>query len=239
MISCRFAFLLFLFSTSQTLADPPNNPKFDRGPWNSCPPGDPVKDPGSWNFTDRITGGFVESIAEGVITLYWPALDVLRLRHDPMTGEQLEEMKKTLPAVPAKKFLLGEELTKGGYVKTGIDHNTYRITDVRVGDRVTIHYDRRNGVDLCRTICINRRPNGDVPPAPGEKPDVFHKWHESVNADQDWEQSRVPYPRKYWPTYMGADGKFYAGPYPQESTQIVPIRPAIAPPPRKVPPAKG
>jgi hypothetical protein len=44
----------------------------------------------------------------------------------------------------------------------------YRLTDVKVGDLVTILYARVNGVDICDHICIKRRPGGLVPPLPKE-----------------------------------------------------------------------
>jgi hypothetical protein len=224
LIACLFV----LLTAGQAPAAPPEGPmKTDPEPWNATPPGDPIKDPESWTFTGRGTGGFVQSVGKDGITLYRPAMDVLHLRHDPLTGDPLGVTKKdTLPAWPAKTFLLGEELAKGEYIKTASPPDTYRITDVRVGDWVCIKYDRRNGVDICRTICIHRRPNGRVPPAPGEKPDEFRKYHEGANASQDWEENRLPYPRKYWPSYMGKDGKIYEGPYPSESIQMVPIPPA-------------
>ena len=49
---------------------------------------------------------------------------------------------------------------------------------------------------------------GQVFPAPGEKPNVRHLHHEQANADQDWEEKRMAYPRKYWPTFLADDGEF-------------------------------
>lgn len=238
----RVACLLVLLWAGQAPAAPPANSIKPPEPWGSGPPGDPIKDPESWTFTKRGTWGFVESIGKDGITLYWPAREIVTERLDPMTGEPRGVPKReTFPAIPAKTFMIGEDLAKGGYKKSDTSnytYRTYRITDVRVGDRVSIEYDRRNGVDICQTICIDRRPKGDVPPAPGERPDSFHKWHELENANQDWEENRAPYPRKYMPSYMGADGKLYVGPFPQQSTRIILIPPEVAPPPRIVPLAR-
>lgn len=235
MMDNRFACLLVLLLAVSALVAPPENTKTDPQPWGAPPP---KGDPESMNRTRCRTAGFVKSIDKDGITLFWPAMRVLHLRHDPVTGDLIDLKKDTRPAVPAKIFHLGEELAKGGYDKTA--SNTYRITDVRIGDRVDIHYDRRNGVDICRTICIDRRPDGQVPPAPGEKPDAFRKHHEQANADQDWEEFQSPYPRKYWSSYRGDDGQFYPAPYPSESTVAVPI-PSIpvAPAPRELKPKSG
>ena len=48
----------------------------------------------------------------------------------------------------------------------------YRLTDVKVGDCVTIDYARVNGVDICDHIWIRRRPDGLVPPLPKEAEDL-------------------------------------------------------------------
>lgn len=212
--------LLFAVGASQPA--PPAKPKFDPGPWGAPPP---MGDPESMNYSRVRTSGYVESITKDGITLYWPKREMLRLRYDPMTGALIDEKKETLPAVPAKTFPLGKELAAGEYMKPADADMTYRITHVRVGDRVSIEYDRRNGVDICKMIRIERRPGGRVPPAPGEKADTFRKHHEGANANQDWEENRTPYPRKYWSSYRGADGRLYEGPYPSDSIQIVPIKP--------------
>lgn len=222
MPSACAACLLVLLLAGPTLADPPlaDPPKklnLESRPWGAPP----VQGQYFLNIKQCRTRGFVQSIGKDGITLYWPAREVLDMRHDPVTGQLLELKKRTLPAVPAKTFVLGEDLAKGGY--SGLDSDSYRVKDVGVGDLVDVHYDRRNGVDICKTIRIDRRPGGRVPPAPGEKPDAFHKHHEQANAHQDWEDFRTPYPRKYWPAYRGPDGKLYAGPYPSESSQDTPI----------------
>lgn len=236
MLAYRLACLVGLFAAGHALADPPAKPKFDPGPWGAQPPsGDPKNPYSSPNITGVPTWGFVESTSKDGITLYRPAVELLHLRQDPVTGELLEAKKgKSVPAVPAKTFLHSDELAKGGYFKTGSESDTYRIKDVRVGDRVRIEYDRRNGVEICKAIWIDRRPGGQVPPASGEKPDAFRKHHERANADQNWEEFRTPYPRKYWLSYM-KDGMLYEGPYPSESTVSIPIPPLpVVPAPREL-----
>ncbi len=210
-------------------------PTKQEDPWDSGPPPNP-KEPASWTFTDRQTSGFVEAVNAQSITLHWPERRVLKLRYDPKTGQQLSCTEERFAAVPGKQFALDATLAKGEYLNTGSPDDTYRIRDVKLGDRVLITFDRRNGINTCKTIRITRRPGGDVPPAPGEKPTAFHKHHEQANADQQWEENRLPYPRKYWPSYLGQDGNFYATPYPSDSKVIVAV-PPIAPPPREIKPA--
>lgn len=224
--------LLLLYLPGQAPQTPHEKPKFDPeyAAWGArLPAGDPAKDPESWTFTGRTAHGFVAAVAKDGITLYWPARKIVQSWHNPETGVQLRMREETFPAIPPRKFRFGEVLAAGGYDKTVSAENTYRITDVRVGDLVDLVYDRRKGVDICRTINILRRPGGLVPPAPGEKPNEFRTHADGANAHQAWEENRIPYPRKFWPVYRGQDGRFYAAPYPSESTQIVPIEPRSTP----------
>jgi hypothetical protein len=78
----------------------------------------------------------------------------------------------------------------------------YRAADVRVGDRVVIHFGRVGvgveQVDICETITITRRPGGRVPPAPEEgNYDYFPRHSEWMNALQDWEEKGIRPPEKY------------------------------------------
>jgi hypothetical protein len=181
---------------------------------------------------ERITSGYVWSVGKDGITLYWPERTVRRLRHDPLTGELLEMKEEIESAISPKKFALDKELAEGGYGKTGGDSSTYRIADVRVGDRVGIWFCRRNGVDICRCIEIGRRPDSLVPPAPGMKLDDEEeaRFYEKQKAWQNWEKHRLPFPRNCMPTYVRNDGKVCFGPYPAESMEIIPIR-YVAPAP--------
>lgn len=200
--------------------------------------GAPLPDPKlpvTWNFQSHATGGFVRAVGKDHLTLYRPAGTLLRCTFDPLTGQQTGVAETRHAEWPAKTFALGEDLAKGQYMRIATASNTYRAADVRVGDWVTIQYDRVNGIDTCTQISIHRRPGGAVPPAPGEKPWEFKKYHEQANADQNWEEKRLAYPRKYWPTYLGKDGNFYAAPFPSESTEYVVIRP-VAPMPREAKP---
>lgn len=80
----------------------------------------------------------------------------------------------------------------------------YRISDVKLGDKVDICFDSKNMILTCKMICIQRRPGGRVPPSPTDKPDDELKWHERVNAYQDFEEKGIPLPPKYDPVHQEA-----------------------------------
>jgi hypothetical protein len=189
------------------------------------------------NYSEVSTSGYVWSIGKDTITLYWPERTVFRLRHDPLTGERLEMRGGLYAAIPPKSFALSKDLAEGGHGTTGGDSATYRIADVRVGDRVALYYDRRNGVDICRAICIGRRPDGLVPPAPGMKfidKNEEERFYVRQQAWQDWEKHRLPFPPGYLPNVLKG-GRWFYGSYPAESIEITPIMHA-APAPREADP---
>lgn len=95
-----------------------------------------------------------------------------------------------------RSFPLGMLLRSGRFWE-GEHPMTYRLVDVKVGDRVSIACLKLNEELRCETICIQRRPGGRVPPCPDEKPDSNRKWHEYVNAKQDFEEKGIPLPAKF------------------------------------------
>lgn len=199
-------------------------------PW-SAPKANP-RQPNTWNFAARETSGYVYGVGKDRLVLYWPARMIQKMKNDPITGALLSTQETVDHfGIPPKSFILCDVLKKGESPRVN-SADSYCVSDVQIGDFVTISYNRTNGEDICRTIRIVRRPGGVVPPAPRERPADFRRHHEQANADQQWEEYRQPYPRKYWPTYMGNDGKFYAGPYPTETRIVIPIRP-VAPMPRE------
>jgi hypothetical protein len=81
----------------------------------------------------------------------------------------------------------------------------YRLTDVKVGDRVDIEYSIIDGVVTCDHICIKKRPGGRVPPLPEEAealrggkprpsgiPRLYIPYHEYMNAYWDLEDKGIP-----------------------------------------------
>ena len=223
-----FTCLLVVIAAGAALADPPTT-KWKDDAWglavfDGVPP---------INQTRCGAYGYVWAIDKDGITLYRPSLEAYEMRHDPESGALLWMSKKErFPSVPPKTFLLCDDLAGGGWFEDAHSSNTYRIRDVKTGDRVDIEYNRRNGVDICQQIQIRRRPGGLVPPAPGEKPNEFLKHHERMNADQDWEEFGIPYPPKYFNEYM-KNGLFYATQYRTRTFRSEILR---APAPREVKP---
>ena len=93
---------------------------------------------------------------------------------------------------------VGKTLRSGGYWEE--EHPaTYRLVDVKVGDRVEICCLELNGELRCETIRIDRRPGGRVPPCPDKNPHSDWKWHERANAYQDLEEKGIPLPARFDP----------------------------------------
>jgi hypothetical protein len=108
-----------------------------------------------------------------------------------------------IPPQPPRTFLAGNVFADGGYCKELHAQCSYRWSDVKVGDRVTIRFERAGDALQCTAIQIERRPGGRVPPAQLKVPDPFHQnlpqWHEQCNAHQDLEEKGTPLPEKYRP----------------------------------------
>lgn len=88
-----------------------------------------------------------------------------------------------------RTFIASPVLASGSYPIGGftVPSHTYRLSDVKVGDRIQLTYSRSNGVDYCDEICITRRPDGRVPPAPGEPLGQRFRHHDAMNLAQDRE----------------------------------------------------
>jgi hypothetical protein len=103
---------------------------------------------------------------------------------------------------------------------------TYRLSDVRVGDLVSLKGRREEGINTCDTVSILRRPGSRVPPAPGEPEDQVDKFHEGMQALQDQEEQGTGVPRK--PGEGPPDAKRATPPPPKKNAappMIPPARP--------------
>jgi hypothetical protein len=104
----------------------------------------------------------------------------------------------------------------------------YRLTDVKEGDWVMIHYARIDGSDICDHVCIEKRPGGRVPPLSDEAEELMRPapsppwaknplraryipYHERMNAYWDLEDRGIPYPEKF-----GTERRFPVAPAPRE-----------------------
>jgi len=100
-----------------------------------------------------------------------------------------------------KTYALSPVLQRGGIPPSSVCTYQYRVTDVRLGDRVAIHISRWSGVDVCDGVCVKRRPGGRVPPEPNFDPRATSHHHERAQAYQDWEEKGIPFPDKYCPDW--------------------------------------
>lgn len=101
--------------------------------------------------------------------------------------------------LPVRRFRVSRTLAGGGFDPSAPPGATYRLSDVRVGDRAGVELRRDGDEDVAHQIGIGRRPGGRVPPAPGQDPDARNPHHERANAWQDFEERGIPLPDKYDP----------------------------------------
>jgi hypothetical protein len=107
------------------------------------------------------------------------------------------------PAVPPQELKLRGSLAEG-QLPERTESVSYRITDVRIGDRVVVNRSStREGLWFCDHIMILRRPGGKVPEAPHDTDSKSrgYAWHEHCQAHQDFEEKGIPIPDKFLPGY--------------------------------------
>lgn len=151
----------------------------------------PVVQPPKVEFSHAEMRGNVIAITKSSITINSDAITKYRPIARPM-GEPIG-WARTIgwvrdEVIPSQKktFPVCEALALGGFRDDGrvLDHFTYPLSDVKVGDKVSIMYSRVDGTDICDGICIRRRPGGKVPPASGEPADRKSRWHDNANESQ-------------------------------------------------------
>lgn len=126
-----------------------------------------------------------------------------------------------------REFPIEEWLVKEKAPPAQLLGGCYLPSDVRVGDRVEIMYADDGRTATCHEINILRRPGGRVPPDHAAIAAPFTRHHDLMNAQQDWEERRIPIPDQY---HLG--GKQGA---------IAPMPRDVLPPeegPPRIPPAK-
>jgi hypothetical protein len=104
----------------------------------------------------------------------------------------------------------------------------YVLSDVRVGDLVSIRYytsHRRGILEVCLEVKIWRRPGGKIPPWPGDGDPLTNergtRFHQRMQAYQDWEEKGIPIPEKFRPVPTG----MLAVPFPPEAPMPRPAGP--------------
>lgn len=103
------------------------------------------------------------------------------------------------PPQPPKTFTAVGPLAEREHLPSGCEGTLYRLSDAQVGDRVSFHSRKYDGVDEVHYVSITRRPGGRVPPCPAGDSESRGPWHERMNAIQAWEERREPIPDKYHP----------------------------------------
>jgi hypothetical protein len=169
-------------------------------------------------LTIMINGRMIKGIT-AVST--WETLTVTAASGEVTTFRRIDQ--------PLLRFEACEELAAGKYLAVLNNReipytDTYRLADVRVGDVVIIASRRENGIAVCKTIRIMRRPGGQIPPTPVEPPDPRHKHHEMRQAEQDLEEKGIPIPDRFLPPWELAVRPAKIAPMPR--VFIPPIPPA-------------
>jgi hypothetical protein len=168
---------------------------------------------------------------------YWGV--VTEVTKNSITIQGSDEWPKTFPVsetLAAGKVPMEPRRVPGWEREYHVSESyMYRLTDVKVGDWVSIGYAYLGGVSICDHICISKRPGGRVPPLPDEaealrnpvaiwKADhpgrpvppglnkiLYIPYHEYMNAHWDLEDKGIPYPEKF-----GDARRFPVAPMPRE-----------------------
>jgi hypothetical protein len=137
-----------------------------------------------------VWGSFPSMRATKVVSIPWVGSIVTTpdgLVHEILINEQ-----------PLRTYEVCEALELGVFAENMIDMYTYRISDVKVGDIVQLRFLQSDYyINVIHGICIYRRPGGKIPPAPGEKDKQGIRYHERMQARQDWEEKSIPIPMKF------------------------------------------
>jgi len=122
----------------------------------------------------------------------------------------------------SKPKRIGTPGTIPGGAKDGAGRReTYRLADLKLGDKVQIATGEDDQGVWTQEIRILRRPGGKVPPNPGDEFATENEGsHMRMRAYQDWEEKGIPIPKNY----LGADGR----------CNTDPPYPPVAPPPRPI-----
>lgn len=143
-------------------------------------------------FRNHSYFGTVTDITKTTITIEAPEYKITRSRFTP-DGQLISRQDILIPAEPPKLFHASEVLASGKYAKDGVTRGLHLLTDVKKGDRVSILHSRVEGVDICETVTIDRRPGGRVPPGDGdEKRPANQRWDNRQNVKQFAEETLAP-----------------------------------------------
>ena len=77
------------------------------------------------------------------------------------------------------------------------DKHYYRKDEIRIHDVIEITVFVQDKNLICQTLGLRRRPNGEVCPADGTRPDVIFPFHERMNIYQAYEEKGTPIPERW------------------------------------------
>lgn len=147
--------------------------------------------------------------------------------HQAPDGRVLKLVDRVIPATEPMRYVIARPLANGKPPLWFGDQYSYRVSDVLVGDHVTIGWSEQNGAKYCEMICIYNRPGGKIPPAPGEPQDARWPWHEIQQARMDRLERGVPMPDKFLTFEELAERYARVAPMPREL--LAPRIPAAKP----------
>jgi hypothetical protein len=124
---------------------------------------------------------------------------------------------------PSRTFKIAPELAKSVERKGVLPSDAYGLQDIKVGDYITIRYDRVKGTEYCTTMRIDRRPGGLVPPSPFEKIDgQLFRYHELQNAYNEWVDHGTPIPDKFLSPWELEERRSKTAPLPHAAVPRTP-----------------
>lgn len=174
----------------------------------------------------RSTGGTVTEVGKDFITIKFHA-HIETAVHQAPDGRVLKLVDRVIPATEPMRYVIAQPLANGKPPLWFGDMYSYRVSDVLVGDHVTIGWSEQNGAKYCEMICIYNRPGGKIPPAPGEPQDARWPWHEIQQARMDRLERGVPMPDKFLSPEELAERYARVAPPPREL--LAPRIPAAKP----------
>lgn len=183
-----------------------------------------------FEFRNRPYEGVVTAVTKTSITVIAPERVQEVISSGPFPDSPAVVTREVLPAEPPRTFAASAVLATGGvpreprrsprgYGYQVSEAQMYRLSDVRVGDWVTVTYARVGGADVCDHISIYKRPGGRVPPLPdgvevkraGWPEGVpYIRYHERMNAHWDLVDRGIPYP-----AWFGPQRRFPTAPMPR------------------------
>jgi hypothetical protein len=144
-------------------------------------------------------------------------------------GRNAAEKEKAARQKPVWVVTAG---TLVGGVKTGDlnydERESFQITDIKVGDVVRVEAHVTTTLEYhARELWICRRPGGKIPIPTQERWYSSRFCHERFQAEQDWEEQRIPIPKKY----LDANGHYDGTNPPYPLRELAPMpRPVGAKP---------